>query len=103
MKSKGKSKKNKSKGKGILVQKGTVTRGKQTRKITWKPDSELVHTKEFECDENERSNSAKFENLKFLESEIENAPSCLKTDVEKLKFNKLRKNEEKDPTDENSD
>ena len=104
MKSKGKSTK-KNEIKGILVQKGCVTRGrgKQTRKVTWKSDSELVEIQEFENDENERSNSAKFEKLKSLESEIENAPKSSKTDVEKLKFNKLRKNEEKDPTDENSD
>ena len=73
MKSKGKSKKNKSKGKGILVQEGSGSgRGKQTRSITWKP--ELEETKYFESDENERSNSAKFENLRSIESEIENAP-----------------------------
>ena len=38
---------------------GTRGRGK---KITWKPDSELVQIKEFENDPNERSNSAKFLN-----------------------------------------
>merc|ERR1719245_301683 len=68
--------------KGILVyHRG---RGKRDKKITWRPESQLVEVEYFEVDENERANvnKLKFENLREMESKLEKAAMNSKTNVD---------------------
>lgn len=67
--------------KGILVyHRG---RGKRDKKITWRPESQLVEVEYFEVDENERVNvnKLKFENLRQMESKFEKAAMNSKTEM----------------------